>query len=845
MSSAQSSDDNGNEKPKPQTRLELSVNPADGTLLTAPLTVVINTATDALYNDLQNMSTGQPMSMYLPSSDDKRMPFTEKSEAMASLSFQERRHVIASRIARHLQSLSHVSALVASNLPTSGCKTDTVVSSQQPNIYALAQIPPENELSQITQTASQALEHVTSSWVSADTAQDSLYFHHDSLWKVRHHPHDILGSMEVLLKGKWTGLSRDLMLGDKYKDSTEKSWDEEEMKQRLKAVIRRKLVLGEVGNKLDQDKKFKWEVVFEKDCTSVRLLHGKPRLEGDTKVYPIEARVTVLSEDNPAPWTLLSIRTRTAVKTGESNHQLELSKEQMFTLHKICERAMIQEEIQAKKENEESEDKTKPKCIPRPLSKLLEISHVFSLSWQMEVLSAQADKLRKSSWLNMINVTPVKFIPDSEQFHKENRERLQPLAILVVHFWEIDDRNGYPKITSLSRSEDATDLSHLKGKRNNFHDKESRKMLSMEVTATPQKGIEVSLSGGNNLDGDSPVVRSNIMKLLSSLQDPFQLSVSDALLSAVLISAERRCRAVRNAILRFQDLDGIDKSKSLPSWIHLTVESGSISVGVDVKYNCKDLESEKSSRSPIVLFRLSCDSRTGLFIPTFHSSCSLLRHLSCNDPKSSEMQMLRQVKASSISSNASFEKSKLAARGRDSTGRITRDAFVALERSIDVLGKRVGIGGDWVDKDPSFSPVIREKSIREACGDVCIALRSCAAISTVFGIGGLALGVVGGTNAVPDMSGGSLLASECNLSLVPTPPLSTIMSQQLITQKVKELNGDMTTIMKLERELCCVTASATNESLTLRLFCITTVTDSAISRKYDHHHHYNKKLKNV
>ena len=40
-------------------RLELSINPEDGSLLTAPLLNVVMAATDGLYNDLYNMVHGQ------------------------------------------------------------------------------------------------------------------------------------------------------------------------------------------------------------------------------------------------------------------------------------------------------------------------------------------------------------------------------------------------------------------------------------------------------------------------------------------------------------------------------------------------------------------------------------------------------------------------------------------------------------------------------------------------------------------------------------------------------------------------------------------------------------------
>ena len=183
-SSFQSSSSSGKkEKVKPQTRLDLSVNPADGTLLTAPLSLVINTATDELYNDLHAM-TNELITLHLPSTtttstttttatatatttaannsatdpsssttnatangvgggivDDidinnttssstsilrpSQYLFTTKQKSMSNMSFQQRRHVLASTLAKHIQSISQISALVASNLITSGSQSIT------------------------------------------------------------------------------------------------------------------------------------------------------------------------------------------------------------------------------------------------------------------------------------------------------------------------------------------------------------------------------------------------------------------------------------------------------------------------------------------------------------------------------------------------------------------------------------------------------------------------------------------------------------------------------------------------------------------------------------------------
>ena len=98
-------------------------------------------------------------------------------------------------------------------------------------------------------------------------------------------------------------------------------------------------------------------------------------------------------------------------------------------------------------------------------------------------------------------------------------------------------------------------------------------------------------------------MQRNVDKLLSSIQDPFQLSMSDALLAATVLCADRRCRAVVDA-LNNQITD------KLPSYIHLEVECGTISVAAVISYPTTLSTSQSSSpsattteRSPTVLFR--------------------------------------------------------------------------------------------------------------------------------------------------------------------------------------------------------------------------------------------------
>lgn len=866
--SQKSSDEN---KVKARTRLDLSVSPWDGSLLTTPLSLVLNAATESLYSDIHDMATNKPITLYQPSTtkEDNRMPYSTKAEPMSSLSFQQRRHVLASRISRHIKAISHVSALVSSNLPTSGTESSSSLSSSlqasvKPNIYTMAQIPPENELNHVTQLASKALEHVRTSWVSADIAQDALYFHHDSLWKMRAHPHDVLGAMDVYLKGRWTDMSRDVRLEDKYLDSVERSWSKTELKERFRSVVRRKLVLGEIGNPRQEDSQsdFKWNVTLEQDGTIVRLYHGEPRIEGSEKVYPIEAKLTVLSEENPAPWTLLSIRVRTNVKTGDSKNQLDLAQDQMFGFHKICERAMMKEENRVKMLNDVKKEGESGSTdlvqdadfIARPLDKLLRMSHVLSLSWQMEILSSQAEYLRKGSWSSNeslggvsqgagIEVTPVHFYTEEEQFDTEEpSRRIRPLAYMAIHFWEVDGRTGKPRLGHLSIKDEANSWNenqYMNGKDQNsdsgqFTNHGVMKRLSLEIRAVPLKGLEVSLSGGdsiraalsgNTVEGSSRKhLLHNVRTLLSSLQNPFELSASDALLAAVVICAERRSLAIWQALEQNRSTE-TKCNRVLPEWIHLTLEGGSISVSAKIDYDVAS--GNTNDRSPVVLFRLSCDSRTGRYVPTFPRAFTLLRKLACNDTRASDMQLLRQSKAM----EARTDTKRSALLNKDTTGRVVKDAFSKLQRSIDALGKRVGVGGDWDDLDILSSPALRQQSIRQACDDVCVALMTCAGVSAVFGMGSLALSVSGGTNALPDIAGGPIVSQD-GLSYMTVPPLSIVMNQRTQEQEVRLGNGEKMTKMCMYRDLFGITAGVTDSSLTLHVFDISTQTDSSTSCKF-------------
>ena len=76
-------------------------------------------------------------------------------------------------------------------------------------------------------------------------------------------------------------------------------------------------------------------------------------------------------------------------------------------------------------------------------------------------------------------------------------------------------------------------------------------------------------------------------------------------------------------------------------------------------------------------------------------------------------------------------------------------------------------------------------------------------------------------------SGGGSIDLPGESSCIPTPPLSVILSQEL----VEHIEEDSTT-MRLERDLFGMTASITKEAVTLRAFYIVTQIDSVTTRKY-------------
>jgi len=696
--------------------------------------------------------------------------------------------------------------------------------------------------------------------------------------------------------GRWPDFPTDVALAvDRYETSNERAYSTSELQARLASAVRRKLVLGEVGACKSGDKhshKLPWRVILGKGGGSIRLTFGTPRTvstaealrqqslaadnDDDTtntnlQQYPIEVKLSVLNEDpNTASWKLLSIHVNCSPKTGESDHQLVLNKKQMFDLHRIGERCMIVEEAICRKVNEEAEaskggdismsdDKeVQTPVVPRPLYRLFEVAHAFALSLQMEILSSQAEALRRGAWgggssnsnaggkssssargghLNeCIQVSPVHFFNSNSEEGRTNDDKPAPIAVMAVHFWSCDDRYGSPRVGDLSEhsTEEETSVSTNTKTPNqrqddNFlpmSDNRGNKRLSLCIRAVPTVGLVVSLSGGSGVENDDTTtaishhMKRNADKLLSSIQDSFQLSMSDALLAATVLCADRRCQAVVTSLNN-------QKVNKLPEWIHLEVECGTISVAAVITYPTSSKATNR--RSPTVLFRLACDSRSGRFVPIFPRPASLLRLLACNDPSSSDIQSLHNARMASAfaRSGGSSKRGVSDIASRESTGRIVRDAFDALTRSMDTLGRKCGVGGRWNDID-SQSASLREKSINQTCHDVRASLITCSGIAAVFGVGAIGLKIAGGIDPVVDIAGG-IIDSDTNSSLLRIPPLSVLLRQTIVEKVVKEGDGETKRISQLQGELFALSAKVTNDTLNLVCFDVLTISESASS----------------
>lgn len=743
-------------------QLELSLNPEDGSLLTAPLSRVLIAATDGLYTDLFDMAHGEldvTKGKVGDDDDPDQAAATTTQVKMSNLSFAQRRHELSWRLAQHAKALMHVASLTAALHST--------------------------ELAKATVVSTKALKHTRTAWVQADEAQDALYFFHAQLFPARQAPHDVFGALDLLEVGQWRDLPTDLKLVmDRYETSKEHEWSSQEVKEQWHMAVRDKLIRGEVAERKRSEKKSLWKVAINGGI--VRLTHGEPKQLGNQTLYPLEAHLTVLSTSMPAQWALMSVEVRAQAKTGESNHQLDTANRQRFDLHRLCAKAMSEEEARV-------EDKK----LARPLDCLFQVAHNFSLSWRLEILNSQAQSLKRGVWSVKSNVavTPVEFFDTGDI-----------LGVVSISFWRVDDRYGPPKMSSLAKSEGVEDDDEGKPPTTN--------QLTLSIRAVANVGIQVSLSGGETMlerVAYQPHTRATVQKLLDAASNPFALSASNALLAATTLCAEQRCHAMVEAL---QPLNG---ERLLPPWMHLTIESGSIAVAAKISYSSSGARQDLATT---VLFRLACDARSGTFVSTFCRSAKLLRLLAANEHAASETMALRAAK---------LAKNRRRSAAANSTGRLVRDAFEGLTRSMNVLGTRTGVGGPWLNKD-DMSMSLRHRAIQLASKDAKNSLVACSAMAVVYGLGALAIGVATGISAQPDLCGGPIEPMD-GKKFVNVPPVGFVLDQHMTHKHFVATDGEKKKKAYLERDAFALTCTVDESALEIYGFSVTATVDSPASGK--------------
>jgi hypothetical protein len=447
--------------------------------------------------------------------------------------------------------------------------------------------------------------------------------------------------------------------------------------------------------------------------------------------------------------------------------------------------------------DEDGKDEKSPIIPARPLDCLFQVAHNFLLSWQLEILSAQAQALRKSVWTaegaltksTPIVVTPVSFFSDGNT-----------IGTMNISFWGVDDRHGPPAMGDLNESKASGQI----------HDKSvsvppSTNQLTLSIRAEADSGTKVSLSGGISIlerMNTHPHVRETVSRLIEAASNPFSLSASNALLAATTLCAEQKCEAVVRALL--------SDARILPPWIHVSADRASILVAAEVTYGDVGSKSEL-----IALFRLGCDGRTGNFVSTFARSFKLLRLLASNDVAASECNALCAVKLSQ-------SRRKAAAPGI-ATGRLVKDAFEGLNRSMNALGLKAGLGEPWHDKDDE-SALIRQRAIHSASLDVRLSLMNCCAMAAMYGLAALSLGTATGISAGVDLAGGAVESLE-GKTFMTTPPISVTLDQRLI-HRIIQSEGEKKKQSYLERNLFAITCSVSDTALTLYALDATVITSS-------------------
>lgn len=806
--------------------LELSLNPEDGSLLTAPLANVLLTATDGLYQELYQMTHGELEVVGQGTADTEGGEqdagggnggggssggaVSTRRESLANLSFAQRRHEIAWRLAQHGRGLQHVAALCAAAA--------------------------SSDISRQVRVSSTALQHSRAAWVQADEAQDALYFFHAQLFPIRAAPHDVYGASDVLLQGRWLDLPTDLRLADPFETSRPAEWNKSKVQEEWRLAIRDKLLTGEVGWMRQHAQFAPWKIAIR--GSRVQLTYGKPRRihnaetrssANNQETYPLSAWLTVLpipdpdrTENDPIKdtvrptsaealeWSLLSLDVTVQAKTGEFNHQLDTSNRQRFDLHRLAAKAMAREEQRARVALEAAkEDKDVEPA--RPLNALFSLSHSFLLSWQLELLSAQALALRRGIWAageaNPLKVTPIRFVD-----HSKHPEGL--LGVLSISFWKVDDSYGPPTLSDLvdydgsALPKKSVDDQKAMSAKLREHIPTTNQLI-LCIRADMERGIRVSVSGGSALQApDTPAhCQSAARDLIEAASNPLALSASDALLAATRLCAEQKCQATVKAL-----------QKELPDWIELSLERCGIVVAASVQYHGIEPTVNHGKKRPI-LFRLGCDARTGSFVSLFSRNTRLLRNLAGNDLQASEAMAVRV---------AMLPQNRRRAARSDSSGRIARDAFDSLIRSMNVLGQRVGVGGQWDDVD-QMSPSLRERNIGQACRDVRKALINACGIASLYGLAPLAIGAAFGLNAMPDMVGKVVSEKVDGSLLLNAPPVGILLDQQMAESSSTAIDGVSQKRRYLRQSFFAMSCTATENGVTIVPMLVEVALDSPVS----------------
>ena len=189
----------GSTKPPPGPQPLTLSQTENGALSTAPLSTVVNSATDSLYQDLYNLvysdvkivsvakqnanNTGGDenassaedklnATVGAPSDPNDALLETRKAK-MANLSFAQRRHELTRRIVQHTKSVAHCYALTAASLPESHSslqyqkllKSSAAASPMSSSNAAKIHEPPPR-LGASVQVSSDALQFVKSGWIS-------------------------------------------------------------------------------------------------------------------------------------------------------------------------------------------------------------------------------------------------------------------------------------------------------------------------------------------------------------------------------------------------------------------------------------------------------------------------------------------------------------------------------------------------------------------------------------------------------------------------------------------------------------------------------------------------------